>query len=254
MDFRPSKVIWLECADEELTKRFEALEEADRTGSYADEEAFQAKLAEYQALQEGAAPETTGKPAKGAVATEPDKSARELFEKAAPEVVMKTEPGAWPDTSKAIREAIGQPQNFHGPGHLLSDDWVEPVEEVIIDEPLAVPPKIAAIRKLKAEKEGNKSRDDEIKENQTLFDGAAPLRQHLLEVAMPAVTEALVLACEEQPADAIEFVQKFLFEYEERENRAKVAQARELKAKAKADIAKEKAEQEKAKREGKAKK
>lgn len=126
--------------------------------------------------------------------------------------------------------------------------------QVIIDEPLQVPPQIAAIRQRKADKTANKAKDDEIAENQTLFEGAAPLRQHLLEVAMPAVTEALVLTCEEQPGDPIDFIQKFLFDYEERDNRARVAKSREVKAKAKADIAKDKAEQARLKREGKAKK
>ena len=54
----------------------------------------------------------------------------------------------------------------------------------------------------------------QIAENRALYEGATPLREHLLDVAMPAVTEALVLACEEQPKDPIAFVCKFLFDYE----------------------------------------
>lgn len=253
--FCPTNVVWLECDEEQAMKRFEALEDVDRKGPYADEETFREALAAYNTLQDGAAGEAGGKPAKGAAPTEPEASARVFFEQAAQEgLLLCTQPGTWPDTSQAIREAVGPPKNFKGPGHLLSDDWVEPVEEVIVDNPLPVPPKIAAIRKRNSEKEANKATEEEVAENRALFEGATPLREHLLQVAMPAVTESLVLACEEQPADPIDFVRKFLFDYEERDNRAKVAKSREIKAKAKADVAKAKADQEKAKRDTKAKK
>jgi len=252
--FCPTNVISLECDDEAITTRWESIEEGERSPEYADEETFQATLAAYRALEAGEAAEPTGKPAKGAAPIEVDMLAARLWEKALPEgAFLSMAPGSWPDTSQAMREAIGAPTNFLGPGHLLSDDWVEPVEEVIVETPLPVPPRIAEIRKQKADELADKSSQDEIAENRALYEGATPLREHLLDVAMPAVTEALVLACEEQPKDPIAFVCKFLFDYEERDNRTKVAKSREIKAKAKADIVKKKEEEDKAKREGKQK-
>ena len=157
--------------------------------------------------------------------------------------------GSWPDTTAGVRDTLGAPKNFAGPGHLLSDDWVAPVVEVPLDEPLPVPEKIAAIRAAKAAAAANAATEAEIAENQQLYEECMPLREHLLKVAMPAVTEALVLCCEEQPADSVDFVQKFLFDYEERENRAIVSKAQEAKAKAAKEKAAEKAAKEKAERE-----
>jgi len=232
--YAPSKVLWLEASDEDLEAR--RLKICEVGGEYVldgytdTEESFAAKLAEYRAsLDEGGA------------------SSRKLLEARCSQAFAELAPGAWPDTSADARESLGTPKNFIGPGHLLSDDWVPPVEEEVVDKPLAVPAAIAAIRQEKADKIANRDRDAEISENQSLYEDAMPLREHLLQVAMPAVTEALVLACEEQPADAIDFVQRFLFDYEERENRNTVAKAREVQTAAK--MAKDVAEAEAARAE-----
>lgn len=232
--FAPNKVFWLEADDDYLNARRAALEPSQQVEGYTDDEAaFQGKVSEYRASQEG------------------EDSSRKLFESETmgEGVFMELAPGSWPDTSVEAREALGPPKNFSGPGHLLSDDWVAPMEENVVDEPLPVPPAIAAIRGEKAEKLANKARDAEIAENQSLYEDAMPLREHLLKVAMPAVTEALVLTCEEQPADPIDFVQRFLFDYEERENRNTVAKAREVKAAAAAKKAAAEAEAARAERE-----
>ena len=205
--FCPTNVISLECDDEAITTRWESIEEGERSPEYADEETFQATLAAYRALEAGEAAEPTGKPAKGAAPIEVDMLAARLWEKALPEgAFLSMAPGSWPDTSQAMREAIGAPTNFLGPGHLLSDDWVEPVEEVqgvrvhgfrgtargwdggrlrvvyllhrlrvvylrltivfhsqvIVETPLPVPPRIAEIRKQKADELADKSSQDEV--------------------------------------------------------------------------------------------
>jgi len=249
--FLPSKVVWLECDDEYLLGRLQAIEEDQRVQGYTnDDETFQTHIVAWRELQEGKTPEPVGKPVKGAPPPEIEISSWDLFQKALPEgCCVAMAPGSWPDTSEACRELLGAPANFKGPGHLLSDDWVPPVVEEVIDEPLPMPAKIAAIRKRNADVIKNQAAADEIHENNTLYEGALPLRQHLLETVMPAVTEALVLLCEEQPEDSVDYVRKFLFDFEERQNAAAVARAKEVQAKAKLEKTKEKAEAEKVKRE-----
>jgi len=232
----PTRVICLTAEQEELTKRFQELPDEERVEGYTgkeDEEGYLTKVAEWRAAQE----DPEGAPT--------------AFLKAnlAEGVVVEHPIGEWPDTTAGVREALGAPPNFAGPGHLLSDDYVPPVVDVPVDKPLPVPSKIAALRGEKANTAANMATEAEIAENQQLYQECMPLREHLLEVAMPAVTEALVLCCEEQPGDSVDFVQKFLFDYEERENRANVSKARETKARETKAKAEEKAAKEKAERE-----
>lgn len=128
-EIAPSNVIWMECDDDALVARFVKLEDAERREGYTDdEETFRAAIASYRTMEGGEPEDTGGK--KGAPA-EVEASARELFQEASPDGMVVTQPvGLWPDTSAGVREHLGAPMNFAGPGHLLSDDWVEPVEEV----------------------------------------------------------------------------------------------------------------------------
>ena len=75
---------------------------------------------------------------------------------------------------------------------------------------LEVPPQIAEVRRRKAQAMSKEALavEDEMKENQTLYDQAAPLRHHLLKTVMPAVTESIVLVCEDQPDDPVDFIRK----------------------------------------------
>merc|ERR1711959_744249 len=113
--------------DEELMKRRGSLPEEELKEGYTDtEESFSAALEGYRALQEGAPAEAAGKGKGGAAPGEGDASSRGLFEASCAEgtFVEYTEPRDWPDTSAGIREVLGAPANFIGPGHLMSDDWV----------------------------------------------------------------------------------------------------------------------------------
>jgi len=227
--YAPTGVIWVTMDDDDLKERFktEAGLEMEEAEVEVKLEAYCLQLEEYRALEaaaNGEEPAADAAPAKGKkdkgkgeAPTEPAKLGKELFVKyLEKEKIACMKPAEWPDTSMGVRAAIGVPQNIEGPGSLLSDEWVPPMEQVVVvPEPLGVPPEIAAIRARKAEAVVQQAHLQEVDVNTALFEMAQPLRLKLLESVMPTVTEGLIKVCEEQPGDPIDFLQRFLLQREE---------------------------------------
>lgn len=231
--YTPNTIVWITMDDEALKERFktEACLEMDEEEVDVKLEAYAAQLEEYRTLEEAAnvdesaadAAPAKGKDKKGKggdAPAETEKLGKELFtNKLANDKFVCMAPAEWPDTSLPVREAIGEPKNISGPGSLLSDEWVAPVEEVEPEpEPLPVPPAIATIRAAKADAVAKQAYNQEVDMNRALFEMAQPLRLQLLETVMPTLTEGLIKVCEDQPQDPIEYLQRFLLEREELQN------------------------------------
>jgi len=256
----PTKILIIDAEDDVLKERWAKLDKMALGHAYQTEESYLAAITTWRELQAGKVPEPVA-PAKGAKGAPPPVAVveiawRDLFDKLVPERIVVCGPGEWPDTSHTVRQLFGEPTNFAGPGYLISSDWVPPVDVVVVDEPSEVPPQIAEVRRRKAQAMSKEALavGDEMKENQTLYDQAAPLRHHLLKTVMPAVTESIVLVCEDQPDDPVDFIRKFLYTFEERENNTGIARQREMLAKEKEKRENVKAAQEKAQRESGGKK